>query len=99
MGLIDKEATLKAIADYLRADLADCNHYYLQGAQDVAEVVENMPEVKSKSKKALWIPKNCLGYAGWFCSACGYLITWSDDDKTHELPNKCPNCKAEMEVL
>ena len=45
MGLIDKDATLKAIADYLRADLADCNHYYLQGAQDVAEVVENMPEV------------------------------------------------------
>jgi len=44
MGLIDKDATLKAIADYLRADLADCNHYYLQGAQDVAEVVENMPE-------------------------------------------------------
>jgi hypothetical protein len=45
MALIDKDATLKAIADYLRADLADCNHYYLQGAQDVAEVVENMPEV------------------------------------------------------
>lgn len=44
MGLINKEATLKAIADYLRADLADCNHYYLQGAQDVTEVVENMPE-------------------------------------------------------
>ena len=56
MGLIDKEATLKAIADYLRADLADCNHYYLQGAQDVAEVVENMPEViadgQSRTPKA-----------------------------------------------
>ena len=50
MGLIDKDATLKAIADYLRADLADCNHYYLQGAQDVAEVVENMPE------RGRWIP-------------------------------------------
>ena len=50
MGLIDKDATLKAIADYLRADLADCNHYYLQGAQDVAEVVENMPE------RGGWIP-------------------------------------------
>ena len=56
MGLIDKDATLKAIADYLRADLADCNHYYLQGAQDVAEVVENMPEViadgQSRAPKA-----------------------------------------------
>jgi len=50
MGLIDKDATLKAIADYLRADLADCNHHYLQGAQDVAEVVENMPE------RGGWIP-------------------------------------------
>lgn len=52
MGLIDKDATLKAIADYLRADLADCNHYYLQGAQDVAEVVENMPEVDNGQSRA-----------------------------------------------
>ncbi len=44
MGMIDKDATLKAIADYLRDNLADCNYYYLHGAQDVAEVVENMPE-------------------------------------------------------
>ena len=45
MGLIDKEATMKAIIDYLRANPAGCNHHYLQGAQDVAGVVEDMPEV------------------------------------------------------
>ena len=43
--LIDKQATLDAIEERAKMEVADINHFYLMGFQDAAEVVANMPEV------------------------------------------------------
>ena len=44
--LIDREATLAAIEQRARDEVADVNHYYLMGFQDAAETVENMPKAE-----------------------------------------------------
>lgn len=49
MSYINKDATLAAIANKAKAELADVNHYFLEGVQLAVDVVEGMPEVQPSS--------------------------------------------------
>jgi hypothetical protein len=44
MALIDKDATLTAIATKAKAELADVNYHFLRGIQMAVDVVEKQPE-------------------------------------------------------
>lgn len=46
MSYIDKDATLAAIANKAKAELADVNHYFLEGVQLAVDVVEGMTEAE-----------------------------------------------------
>jgi hypothetical protein len=50
MSYIDKDATLTAIANKAKEELADVNHYFLEGVQLAVDVVEGMPDVPDKEK-------------------------------------------------
>lgn len=50
MSYIDKDATLAAIANKAKAELADVNHYFLEGVQLAVDVVEGMTDVPDKEK-------------------------------------------------
>ena len=47
MSYIDKDATLAVIANKAKAELADVNHYFLEGVQLAVDVVEGMTDVSS----------------------------------------------------
>lgn len=50
MSYIDKDATLAAIAQKAKDELADVNHYFLEGVQLAVDVVEGMTDVPDKEK-------------------------------------------------
>ena len=50
MSYIDKDATLTAIANKAKEELADVNHYFLEGVQLAVDVVEGMTDVPDKEK-------------------------------------------------
>ena len=50
MSYIDKDATLAAIAQKAKDELADANHYFLEGVQLAVDVVEGMPDGLNRRK-------------------------------------------------
>ena len=50
MSYIDKDATLAAIAQKAKDELADVNHYFLEGVQLAVDVVEGMTDVPDEEK-------------------------------------------------
>ena len=50
MSYINKDATLAAITNKAKAELADVNHYFLEGVQLAVDVVEGMTDVPDKEK-------------------------------------------------
>lgn len=69
MSYIDKDATLAAIANKAKEELADVNHYILEGVQLAVDVVEGMPELQQI------LTCNGCRYAGTYktdlpCSGC-----------------------------
>lgn len=50
MSYIDKDATLAAIANKAKTELADVNHYFREGVQLAVDVVEGMTDVPDKEK-------------------------------------------------
>lgn len=94
MSYINKDATLAAIANKAKAELADANHYFLEGVQLAVDVVEGMTEVQPERKRGKWIKVN--GRTVINCSAC-YHCSWSlSFEDTVKRFNFCPNCGADM---
>ena len=56
MSYIDKDATLAAIAQKAKDELADVNHYFLEGVQLAVDVVEGMPEPKEAENGSMPCP-------------------------------------------
>ena len=50
MSYINKDAILAAITNKAKAELADVNHYFLEGVQLAVDVVEGMTDVPDKEK-------------------------------------------------
>ena len=50
MSYINKDATLAAITNKAKAELADVNHYFLEGVQLAVDVVEGMTDVPDNEK-------------------------------------------------
>ena len=50
MSYIDKDATLAAIAQKAKDELADVNHYFLEGVQLAVDVVEGMPSAQPEKR-------------------------------------------------
>ena len=50
MSYIDKDATLAAIAQKAKDELADANHHFLAGVHMAVDVVEGMTDVPDKEK-------------------------------------------------
>ena len=71
---------------------------YHQDADDIAEMIANMPATQSESKTGKWIeaydPFNRISGR---CSVCGWEAHLYEDDVVGM--NYCPNCGAEMEKL
>ena len=51
MSYINKDATLAAIANKAKEELADANHYFLEGVQLAVDVVMGMPDAQPKRKR------------------------------------------------
>ena len=49
-NLIDKDATLTALAVKAREEIADANHHYLKGFMDAMDVVEGMEPIKTEEE-------------------------------------------------
>lgn len=96
MSYIDKDATLAAIANKAKAELADVNHYFREGVQLTVDVVEGMPEVDVPDRKVgKWIPVT-NGRGGHECSLChSYAPSFQTGDEW--LTDYCPTCGARME--
>ena len=56
MSYIDKDATLAAIANKAKEELADANHYFLEGVQLAVDVVEGMTEPKEVENGSMSCP-------------------------------------------
>ena len=56
MSYINKDATLAAIANKAKAELADANHYFLEGVQLAVDVVEGMTEPKEVENGSMSCP-------------------------------------------
>lgn len=95
MSYIEKDATLATIANKAKAELADVNHYYLEGVQLAVDVVEGMPEVDVPDRKVgKWIPVT-NGRGGHECSLChDYAPSFQTGNEW--LTDYCPTCGAEM---
>ena len=69
---------------------------YHQDADDIAEMIANMPATQSEYKKGKWIeaydPFNRISGR---CSVCGWEAHLYEDDVVGM--NYCPNCGARME--
>jgi hypothetical protein len=50
MSYINKQATIDAIAQKAKDELADVNHYFLEGVQLAVDVVEGMPDGLNRRK-------------------------------------------------
>lgn len=105
MSYIDKEATLAAIANKAKAELADVNHYFLEGVQLAMAVVMGMPEVDVPDRKVgKWVGINKIEYLGGIieptafeCSICGNRINNKFMAKLGRCVFKyCSTCGAEM---
>lgn len=91
MSYIDKDATLAAIASKAKEELADANHYFLEGVQLAVDVVEGMTEVQPDRKRGRWIlqdDKDKKLFGWYFCSECGSVIGGH--------VNFCSECGADM---
>ena len=92
MSYINKDATLAEIANKAKAELADVNHYFLEGVQLAVDVVEGMPEVQPERKRGRWIySKEAIAFhpfGTYDCSVCG--------KKSEYYYNFCPYCGADM---
>lgn len=56
MSHIDKQATIDAIRQKAKDELADVNHYFLEGVQLAVDVVEGMPEPKEVENGSMPCP-------------------------------------------
>lgn len=56
MSYINKDATLAAIANKAKEELADANHYFLEGVQLAVDVVEGMMEPKEVENGSMSCP-------------------------------------------
>ena len=56
MSYIDKDATLAAIANKAKSELADVNHYFREGVQLSVDVVMGMPEPKEAENGSVPCP-------------------------------------------
>jgi hypothetical protein len=63
MSHIDKQATIDAIAQKAKDELADVNHYFLEGVQLAVDVVEGMPDLQQILT----------------CDGCRYVGTYDTD--------------------
>lgn len=88
MSHIDKQATIDAIRQKAKEELADVNHYFLEGVQLAVDVVEGMPDAQPERKKGKWVSNDIDPEAWNFCSACG--------EQAIDLYDYCPNCGADM---
>lgn len=105
MSHIDKQATIDAIRQKAKAELADVNHYVLEGVQLAVDVVEGMPEVDVPDRKVgTWVGINKIEYFGGIieptafeCSICGNRINNKFMAKLGRCVFKyCSTCGAEM---
>lgn len=104
MSYIDKDATLAAIAQKAKDELADVNHYFREGVQLTVDVVEGMPEAQPERKRGRWIAvtEDDDVYKR-ICSCCGREAFFQNDDPDelydggrYELSDFCPHCGADM---
>lgn len=105
MSHIDKQATIDAIRQKAKAELADVNHYVLEGVQLAVDVVMGMPEVDVPERKVgTWVGINKIEYLGGIieptafeCSFCGNRINNKFMAKLGRCVFKyCSTCGAEM---
>ena len=105
MSYIDKDATLAAIAQKAKDELADVNHYFREGVQLTVDVVEGMAEVDVPDRKiGTWVGINKIEYFGGIieptafeCSICGNRVNNKFMAKTGRCVFKyCSTCGAEM---
>ena len=105
MSHIDKQATIDAIRQKAKAELADVNHYVLEGVHLAVDVVEGMPEVDVPDRKVgTWVGINKIEYLGGIieptafeCSICGNRINNKFMAKLGRCVFKyCSTCGAEM---
>lgn len=97
MSYINKDATLAAIANKAKAELADVNHHFLAGVHMATAVVRDMPELDVPDRKVgKWIPVT-NGRGGHECNLC-HTYAPSFKSGNEWLTDYCVNCGARMEV-
>ena len=98
--LIDRQAAIDALADYIHNvdKVMGTGHLTADDCKDAAaSVFEELPSAQPDRKKGKW-KETDDGWDGTYyvCSACGCPWTLIDGTPEDNGMNYCPNCGARM---